>query len=1089
MAWADPRWWDENWKKRRPITISTHPENIHLKIILPYDSDMRPDFGDIRFLENENSGVLNFWIENYTPDNATVWVRRLENSDPTIYVYYGNPSATSTSSWENTILPYADVRATSNAQWSSRYAHTSLVFGGKIWIIGGGAENAENDVWCSTDGVNWTLVIDNAGWSSRKNHTSVVFNNRMWVLGGPDSQVWYSENGENWSLATSSPGWSARWGHTSVIFDGKIWVIGGYDGNYKNDVWCSSDGINWYQVTSSAAWSPRHSHSSVVFDNRMWVIGGYSSAAFKNDVWYSSDGENWFQATSSAGWTPRRHHASVIFDNRMWVIGGNGELWAEYLSDIWYSENGSSWTRVTGSTWSARYEHSAVVFRDVVWIAGGYDGNYRNDVWRILRKFADSTPVVEIGPEEPGWFVRENWSGEVTANPYEGWVLRESWSAAVTANPYSEWQISERWAITVTTPPPPPSKVGTTLQIDPSSFSLTSGGSHTLTATLKDANGNPLSGKTISWSAVKGTFSAASTTTDNSGKATVTYTAPSVTTTENVTITASFAEDGTYYGSTATSTATISPSPPASSFLSVTPTSFTLRSGENQLLTATLLSENGAPLANRTISWNATDGSITPTSMTNNLGQATATFTAPVVTTTTTVTITASFGGDASFAASRGSSTATVKPPLAKTVLALRPEGFRVRAGDTVDVVAVLAVEDGTPLSGKQIAWSTSVGRIEAKTRATDALGEVWARFFAPDNVESDLPVTITVSFAGDEDYLPSQDNSEGVVIPKTLPKTTLTVTPASFNIIPDNIQVLTARLTTEGGMALPRKPVQWSVNIGEITPSGNVTDSRGEVRATYRAPENIDVNTSITVIVTFPGDNEYAPSTDISRGAVLLPEVKQSLDNLQSATQEIVNIQAIEENLVFLRDAVIRGYVGAAVGIGKRVELSKIFFVHENVEVRMKEVRERRADVEVGSDRGRTVLLNVENEVLPVLSEEIEVRVDNVKIRLADDYADVLDPTNDENACEYLILKGGKGVQLLVSIPRFSTRTVTISTMPTVPVAGIPSPYLIIIAVIILVAVILAVIWKYLRIGIKKLEVSTGRGLSFQTLEIPSRH
>jgi hypothetical protein len=51
-----------------------------------------------------------------------------------------------------------------------------------------------NDIWNSTDGVNWTRV-GQADWSVREQHASVVFDNRIWVLGG-------IENGTRWSPAT-----------------------------------------------------------------------------------------------------------------------------------------------------------------------------------------------------------------------------------------------------------------------------------------------------------------------------------------------------------------------------------------------------------------------------------------------------------------------------------------------------------------------------------------------------------------------------------------------------------------------------------------------------------------------------------------------------------------------------------------------------------------------------------------------------------------------------------------------------------------------------------------------------------------------
>jgi hypothetical protein len=103
----------------------------------------------------------------------------------------------------------------------------------------------------------------------------------------------------------------------------------------------------------------------------------------------------------------------------------------------------------------------------------------------------------------------------------------------------------------------------------------------------------------------------------------------------------------------------------------------------------------------------------------------------------------------------------------------------------------------------------------------------------------------------------------------------------------------------------------------------------------------------------------------------------------------------------------------------------------------------------------------------------QIMVLVDNENIGPADDYDDVLDPTN-EDVPEYLILVGQKGAQVLVSIPSFSTRTITIATLPTVPAVGIPPLYLVVVAAIALVAVLVAIIWRYLQVGAKKLEAAS---------------
>jgi len=47
------------------------------------------------------------------------------------------------------------------------------------------------------DGVNWTQATATAGWSARRYHTSVVFDGKMWVIGGYSTatlrDVWYLE--------------------------------------------------------------------------------------------------------------------------------------------------------------------------------------------------------------------------------------------------------------------------------------------------------------------------------------------------------------------------------------------------------------------------------------------------------------------------------------------------------------------------------------------------------------------------------------------------------------------------------------------------------------------------------------------------------------------------------------------------------------------------------------------------------------------------------------------------------------------------------------------------------------------------------
>jgi len=132
------------------------------------------------------------------------------------------------------------------AGWSARWDHTSLVFDNKMWVIGGlgAGQGFHNDVWSSTDGVTWTevlpnnLVPDTTQWRGRGRLTSVVYGGKMWVMGGQDSSglfrndVWYSTDGVNWTEVLPNTDddptrWIKRREHTSLVFDNEMWVMGG----------------------------------------------------------------------------------------------------------------------------------------------------------------------------------------------------------------------------------------------------------------------------------------------------------------------------------------------------------------------------------------------------------------------------------------------------------------------------------------------------------------------------------------------------------------------------------------------------------------------------------------------------------------------------------------------------------------------------------------------------------------------------------------------------------------------------------------------------------------------------------------------
>jgi len=75
----------------------------------------------------------------------------------------------------------------------------------------------------------------------------------------------------------------------------------------------------------------------------------------------------------------------------------------------------------------------------------------------------------------------------------------------------------------------------------------------------------------------------------------------------------------------------------------------------------------------------------------------------------------------------------------------------------------------------------------------------------------------------------------------------------------------------------------------------------------------------------------------------------------------------------------------------------------------------------------GKTIVVNIDASILGI-SEigDIVVLYDEHRLNMAADYEDVLNTSDNE--AEYLVIAGGHGVQVLISIPHFSTHTIVIT-------------------------------------------------------------
>lgn len=113
------------------------------------------------------------------------------------------------------------------SDWEGRHTAGYAVFRDRMWIIGGDCnqKHYQNDIWSSTDGEHWTHV--NRGkdvpWAPRALHYTVTHDNKLWVIGGQTmpgfgggeeafyQDLWTSTDGVEWKqILPKEPCWSAR---------------------------------------------------------------------------------------------------------------------------------------------------------------------------------------------------------------------------------------------------------------------------------------------------------------------------------------------------------------------------------------------------------------------------------------------------------------------------------------------------------------------------------------------------------------------------------------------------------------------------------------------------------------------------------------------------------------------------------------------------------------------------------------------------------------------------------------------------------------------------------------------------------------
>ena len=311
----------------------------------------------------------------------------------TFFAFFGHSNILSGSIDES--LKWNSVEVSSH--FPGRCAHKSVVFKNKLWIIGGwDGSTAYNDIWNSNDGVNWEVVTKNAPFSKRTGFSLTKFKGSLWLIGGLNfdnneniidlNDVWKSSDGVNWTKVTSHAPFSPRGGHSSVVFKNDLYLIGGISQN--SDIWKTADGVRWVKIASNPEFGGRGAHTTIVFKNKLWTIGGFyvdkeNNTKSLSDVWESKDGITWKKTLNETSFFAGGGHSCVVYNNKIWIMGGFRKRGA-----VFSSVDGVIWDKVQQSgDFGERVAHSTITFKNSIWIIGGYNGaGYKDDIWKGMNE-------------------------------------------------------------------------------------------------------------------------------------------------------------------------------------------------------------------------------------------------------------------------------------------------------------------------------------------------------------------------------------------------------------------------------------------------------------------------------------------------------------------------------------------------------------------------------------------------------------------------------------------------------------------------------------------------------------------------------
>jgi uncharacterized protein YjdB len=367
---------------------------------------------------------------------------------------------------------------------------------------------------------------------------------------------------------------------------------------------------------------------------------------------------------------------------------------------------------------------------------------------------------------------------------------------------------------------------------------LVAGATGQAVATPRDADGAPLSGRSIAWESSNSDIASVS----DAGMISALLPGLSV---------ISATSEGVR-GEASLSVIEPPPSPVASVFVTLTATSLVV--GQTANATATLRDANGNDLAGRAVTWSSSNASVASVSS------------GGVVTSVTA-------GATNIIASSEGKSgsaslTVTASPPVPAAAVSVSPATPSVQAGTTIQLSAVVRDGNGNILTGRAVTWVSS----------NSAVATVSASGLVSGITAGSSTITATSGSASGTAALT-------VTAAPPVPVASITVSPATANIAIGQTQQLSATLRDANNNVLTGRIITWSSAnnaAATVSASGLVTAQAAGSTTITAASGGVSGTASVTVPTPSSGSPVFADGFE--SGSL------SGWDESNSTTQAVIN-------------------------------------------------------------------------------------------------------------------------------------------------------------------------------------------------------